>query len=62
MEERRRLKKLQKRWKMDNDEIIDINYMEDKKQENEEVEIPSYLANFKEYEFFGDDIGIFHLI
>ena len=61
MEERRKLRILAKKWKIENDDVIDVNYNEDKKQENEEVKIPDYLANFKEFTFFGDDIGKFLL-
>ena len=43
MEERRKLRILSKKWKIDNDGIIDINYNEDQKQENEEVKIPDYF-------------------
>ena len=57
MEERRKLRILSKKWKIDNDGIIDINYNEDQKQENEEVKIPDYCNNFKEFTFFGDDKG-----
>jgi hypothetical protein len=45
---------------MENDDNFEINYLEDKSQEDQ-IKIPGYCENFKEYSFFEDDIGILFL-
>ena len=57
MEERKRLRLLAKKWKIENDDNFEINYNEDKQQSKEDFKIPSHMKNLKEFVFFGDDIG-----
>jgi hypothetical protein len=63
LEQKRKLKKIQKQWKIDNKENLDVNYADflnkdssDKQDLNENVKIPKHFKNINEFLFFGEDL------
>ena len=63
LEQKRKLKKIQKQWTIDNKENLDVNYADflnkdnsDKQDLNENVKIPKHFKNINEFVFFGEDL------
>lgn len=57
LEMKKRLKKLSKQWKIENDDILEIDYLKpDEQDKNKNLDIPKHFRTLDEFFFFGDDI------
>jgi hypothetical protein len=57
LEQKRKLKKLSKQWKIDSDHNIEIDYLKNEREAegDKDIKIPEHFKNISEYLFFGDD-------
>jgi hypothetical protein len=59
LEMKRKLKKLAKQWKIENNDIIEVDYIKDQikdKQDKDEFKLPKHYKNLDEFFFFGEDL------
>lgn len=56
LEMKRKLKKISKQWKIENEDNIDINYLKKEDKKEDELKIAPHFTNIDEYLYFGDDI------